>query len=158
MSLNEYHTFHHCDENCVANIFSYHILSKHTVKLHLVAVCRYYFVQGSYCAMVLVFAQSTIHKCTETTKLLSHLLFIYLSLKQGVKRKKRDQKHESTVNLTCQLLHLLCIFRTRSGADFFRQFVSGSVSFQVQQKVSWELLDKIKNERMKKGHAKLLHP
>lgn len=68
-------------------------------------------------------------------------LFIYLCLKCAVFFLK-EQNHESIVHLTCQLLHLLCIFRTRSGADFFRQFVSGNGSFQVQKKVSWELLEK----------------
>ncbi len=157
MSLNEHLAYHHCDENCVANIFSYHIHSKHTVKLHLVAVCRYAFVQGSYCATVLVFAQSTNHKCTETTKLLSLLLFIYYVF-SWVFCFFKEQKHESIVHLACQFLHLLCIFRTRSGADFFRQFVSGNGSFQVQQKVSWELLEKREKERIKKGWAELLHP
>jgi len=84
---------------------------------------------------------------------LSFYLFIYLCLKSAVFLK--EQNHESIVHLTCQLLHLLCIFSTRSGAHFFRQFVSGNGSFQVQKKVSWELLEEREGERMKKGWAEL---
>lgn len=107
------------------------------------------------------FAQSTNHKCTETTKLLSHLLFIYLCLKCAIFFYYylfiflNKHNHESIVHLTCQLLHLLRIFGTRSGADFFRQFVSGNGSFQVQKMVSWELLEKREGERMKKGWVEL---
>ncbi len=125
------------------------------MKLHLIGVSRYAFMQGSYCATVLVFAQSTNHKCAENTKLRSLLLFIYYVFSWVFWFFK--QKHESIVHLACQFMHLLCIFRTRRGADFFRQFVSGSGSFQVQQKVSWELLEKREKARMKRGWGRAFY-
>ncbi len=95
---------------------------------------------------------------TSAQKLQSYVLFFYLFIMSLAGCFIFKQKHESIVHLACQFMHLLCIFRTRRGADFFRQFVSGSGSFQVQQKVSWELLEKREKARMKRGWAELLHP
>ncbi len=145
ISLNEHLASHHCDENCVANIFSNHIHSKHceTPSYRSVSLC---FHAGELLrnSAVLPRAQT---KCAETTKSYVLFLFIYYVFSWVFFFK---QKHESIVHLACQFMHLLCIFRTRRGADFFRQFVSGSGSFQVQQKVSWELLEKRESENEKR--------
>lgn len=156
ISLNEHLASQHCDENCVANIFSYHIHSKHceTPSCRSVSIC---FRAGELLRNIAGFRPEHKPQVRINYKVMfSSFIYLFIMCVAGCFFLK--YKHESIVHLVCQFMHILCIFRTRRGAAFFRQFVSGSGSFQVQQKVSWELLEKREKARMKRGWAELLHP